>query len=44
LADYAIANQLNALKEAFGEWVHIGESGAQRCKEIVETAKLIFQR
>jgi hypothetical protein len=31
------------LKEAFGEWVHVGTSDVQRCKEIIETAKLIFQ-
>jgi hypothetical protein len=32
------------LKEAFGEWVHVDTSDVQRCKEIIETAKLIFQR
>lgn len=32
------------LKKHFGEDVHVGTSDAQRCKEIIETAKLIFQQ
>jgi hypothetical protein len=30
------------LKKHFGEDVYVGTSDAQRCKEIIETAKLIF--
>ncbi|MGH6769514.1 MAG: zinc-finger-containing protein [Xanthobacteraceae bacterium] len=30
------------LQEAFGHCVHIGESDAAKCEEIIETAKLIF--
>lgn len=30
------------LNEAFGEEIHVGESDLQRCKDIQETAKLIF--
>lgn len=30
------------LQDAFGEEIHVGESNLQRCKEIQETAKLIF--
>lgn len=32
------------LSDAFGETIHIGESDAKRCYEIIETAKLLFQR
>ena len=32
------------LSEAFGEQLHIGESDIARCKEIIETVPLVFQR
>lgn len=30
------------LQDAFGEQIHVGESDLKRCKEIQETARLIF--
>lgn len=31
------------LQDAFGEVVHVGESDIERCRQIRETAKLIFK-
>lgn len=32
------------LEEAFGEPIHVGTSDVQRCRDIIKTAKLVFQR
>ena len=32
------------LKEAFGEWVHISGADIKLCKQIIETAPLIFTK
>jgi hypothetical protein len=32
------------LQDAFGEVIHIGESNIERCKEIIKTVPLIFQK
>ncbi len=42
---YARKTVYKRLSEAFGgEEIHVGESDEKRCKEIIETAKLVFLR